>query len=97
MTLNISVPLGVDKLAKRLPEQESGKIVDAEFIQWIVVTNGSGCAIEAEYMTTMDGLYMVNILVIFIKIIQVPQNITITQFLKGSKISTNYATFNATG
>ncbi|XP_037795261.1 major facilitator superfamily domain-containing protein 6-like [Penaeus monodon] len=51
----------VNKLAEVLPKEESGKTVDAEYLQFIVITNQSGCDIYDEYQTTMDGINKINI------------------------------------
>lgn len=51
----------VNKLAEVLPKEESGKTVDAEYLQFIVITNQSGCDIYDEYQTTMDGINKVGV------------------------------------
>lgn len=46
----------INKLAEVLPKEETGHSVDADFLQFIVITNQSGCDIYDEYQTSMDGL-----------------------------------------
>ncbi|XP_071542622.1 major facilitator superfamily domain-containing protein 6-like [Panulirus ornatus] len=51
----------INKLAEVLPKEETGHSVDADYLQFIVITNQSGCDIYDEYQTSMDGLNNINI------------------------------------
>ncbi|KAK8387571.1 hypothetical protein O3P69_018247 [Scylla paramamosain] len=51
----------INKLAEVLPKEETGHHVDAEYLQFIVITNQTGCDIYDEYQTSMDGLNQVDI------------------------------------
>ncbi|KAK4321256.1 hypothetical protein Pmani_007929 [Petrolisthes manimaculis] len=51
----------INKLAEVLPKAETGHHVDAEYLQFIVITNQSGCDIHDEYQTSMDGFDKVSI------------------------------------
>lgn len=46
----------INKLAEVLPKAETGHYVDAEYLQFIVITNQTGCDIHDEYQTSMDGI-----------------------------------------
>ncbi|XP_066959615.1 major facilitator superfamily domain-containing protein 6-like isoform X1 [Macrobrachium rosenbergii] len=53
--------VGINALAERLPLEEIGHSVDAEYLQFIIITNQTGCDIWEEYQTTMDGFDKINI------------------------------------
>ncbi|XP_069178886.1 major facilitator superfamily domain-containing protein 6 [Procambarus clarkii] len=51
----------IHKLANVLPKEETGKYVDAKYLQFIVITNQTGCDFYDEYQTSMDGINHINI------------------------------------
>ncbi|XP_042240864.1 uncharacterized protein LOC121878593, partial [Homarus americanus] len=51
----------IHRLAEVLPKAETGNTVDAEYLQFIVITNQTGCDFYDEYQTFMDGINNINI------------------------------------
>lgn len=51
----------INELAEHFLSAEKGKMVDAEYLQFLIITNQTGCDIHEEYHTTMDGIRKVQI------------------------------------
>ncbi|CAL4122727.1 unnamed protein product [Meganyctiphanes norvegica] len=61
LVLTLLTDNSINELAEQLVLAEKGKMVDAEYLHFLLITNQTGCDIHEEYHTTMDGIKNVDI------------------------------------